>query len=274
MVKDINPGAGWSNLSGITAVNRIIYFTADDGTHGAELWRSDGTARGTRMVKDINPGAGSGAPTSSPTSTAPSTSPRPRATTSASCGEATAPRRGRRGQERERLRPDRLPRRPLLRPPVLGRAVAERRHRGGNDHRQDIVIGSYDLTDVNGILYFTAGDTAPRQRAVAKRRHRGRHDDGQGLRPRELPLPPTNVNGRPLLHSVLSDPVPSRMSCGEATAPRLARPSSQQRRIFGLIVAKGGSSTSAVGRTVAKRRHAARNALVRGNPSAAASAEC
>ena len=62
MVKDINPGKGWSNLSGITAVNRIIYFTADDGIHGAELWRSDGTARGTRMVKDINPGPASGGP--------------------------------------------------------------------------------------------------------------------------------------------------------------------------------------------------------------------
>ncbi len=58
MVKDINPGRGWSDLSGITAVNRIIYFTADDGVHGAALWRSDGTARGTRMVKDINPGPG------------------------------------------------------------------------------------------------------------------------------------------------------------------------------------------------------------------------
>ena len=62
MVKDINPGAGWSNLSGITAVNRILYFTADDGIHGAELWRSDGTPRGTRMVKDIRPGSQGGGP--------------------------------------------------------------------------------------------------------------------------------------------------------------------------------------------------------------------
>ena len=61
MVKDINPGAGSSNIEGITAVNGILYFRADDGVHGAELWRSDGTARGTRMVKDINP-AGSSYP--------------------------------------------------------------------------------------------------------------------------------------------------------------------------------------------------------------------
>ena len=59
MVKDINPGAGSSNIDWITAVNRILYFRADDGAHGAELWRSDGTEAGTRMVKDINPGGSS-----------------------------------------------------------------------------------------------------------------------------------------------------------------------------------------------------------------------
>lgn len=37
-------------------LNNIAYFTADDGIHGAELWRSDGTAKGTYMVKDINSG--------------------------------------------------------------------------------------------------------------------------------------------------------------------------------------------------------------------------
>ena len=37
----------------------MIYFVADDGIHGNEFWRSDGTAAGTYMVKDIAPGVNS-----------------------------------------------------------------------------------------------------------------------------------------------------------------------------------------------------------------------
>ncbi len=33
-----------------------FYFNADDGEHGFELWASDGTAEGTRLVKDVLPG--------------------------------------------------------------------------------------------------------------------------------------------------------------------------------------------------------------------------
>jgi len=37
-------------------MNNILYFMANDGVHGFELWRSDGTEEGTYMLKDINPG--------------------------------------------------------------------------------------------------------------------------------------------------------------------------------------------------------------------------
>lgn len=59
LVSDIDPGANGSNPGELTSSNGVLFFDADDGTHGDELWRSDGTAAGTAMVKDINPNAGS-----------------------------------------------------------------------------------------------------------------------------------------------------------------------------------------------------------------------
>ena len=32
-----------------------MYFAADDGVNGEELWVTDGTGGGTQLVKDINP---------------------------------------------------------------------------------------------------------------------------------------------------------------------------------------------------------------------------
>ena len=53
------PLPGTSGLTSIgfrAALGDILYFTASDGSHGNELWRSDGTRDGTWMVRDINPG--------------------------------------------------------------------------------------------------------------------------------------------------------------------------------------------------------------------------
>ena len=45
-----------SQPSGLADVGRTLFFTADDGIHGRELWKSDGTKAGTVLVKDIHPG--------------------------------------------------------------------------------------------------------------------------------------------------------------------------------------------------------------------------
>src|SRR5262245_48626447 len=42
--------------SDLTPVNDRLYFVADDGIHGRELFISNGTAAGTGLVKDIFPG--------------------------------------------------------------------------------------------------------------------------------------------------------------------------------------------------------------------------
>jgi len=55
LVKDINTNASSSNPSSLTNVNGALFFAADDGIHGTELWKSDSTASSINMVKDIYP---------------------------------------------------------------------------------------------------------------------------------------------------------------------------------------------------------------------------
>jgi ELWxxDGT repeat protein len=65
LVKDIHPGQGSINpmyQADLTNVNGTLFFQADDGTHGQELWESNGSAAGTFLVKDINPGANGSKP--------------------------------------------------------------------------------------------------------------------------------------------------------------------------------------------------------------------
>jgi ELWxxDGT repeat protein len=64
-VMDINlasSGADGSYPDHFTALGDYLYFRADDGTNGFELWRTDGTEAGTTRVKDINSGGYSSYP--------------------------------------------------------------------------------------------------------------------------------------------------------------------------------------------------------------------
>jgi len=59
MVKDIRTGnqssmQNFNDQQKFTVLNDILYFNANDGINGYELWRSDGTESGTYMIKNIN----------------------------------------------------------------------------------------------------------------------------------------------------------------------------------------------------------------------------
>jgi ELWxxDGT repeat protein len=50
MLKDLGDEAEPDDL---VARGSHVYFSADGGVHGRELWSSDGTTAGTRTVHDI-----------------------------------------------------------------------------------------------------------------------------------------------------------------------------------------------------------------------------
>ena len=60
LVRDINADVPrvpvyerWESLG----VGSLFYFSGNDGSHGNEIWRSDGTPAGTFLLKDLQPGA-------------------------------------------------------------------------------------------------------------------------------------------------------------------------------------------------------------------------
>ena len=53
-----------SNPAAFEVINGRLYFQADDYTHGTELWVSDGTDTGTKMLADIVPGMADANPAS------------------------------------------------------------------------------------------------------------------------------------------------------------------------------------------------------------------
>ncbi len=69
LLKDINPGPGSSiqmyqgpsifKYSAFTSWGRL-FFIAEDGLHGRELWTSDGTTDGTVLLRDAAPGGSNG----------------------------------------------------------------------------------------------------------------------------------------------------------------------------------------------------------------------
>ena len=62
LLLDINPTGdsmpgkeiGFTNVN--TTNGELVFFDADNGQHGRELWVTDGTAEGTYMVKNSNAG--------------------------------------------------------------------------------------------------------------------------------------------------------------------------------------------------------------------------
>ena len=56
LVKDIYSGLSGSSPTSLTAIGSELYFTANDGAIGSELWKSDGTSSGTVDITDLNPG--------------------------------------------------------------------------------------------------------------------------------------------------------------------------------------------------------------------------
>ena len=57
LVKDINPGTKSSNPEQITDLFGLVIFAAVHETYGWEMWRSDGTAAGTTLLRDISSSA-------------------------------------------------------------------------------------------------------------------------------------------------------------------------------------------------------------------------
>jgi ELWxxDGT repeat protein len=61
LVRDIRP-VGGADPQWLVQAGEEVFFSANDGSHGRELWASDGTAAGTKLVKDIRPGAAGSRP--------------------------------------------------------------------------------------------------------------------------------------------------------------------------------------------------------------------
>lgn len=65
LIKDLNPGATGSGVGNNSEMFNAFggaVFAAMDSEHGSELWFTDGSPAGTRLVKDLRPGAEGSSP--------------------------------------------------------------------------------------------------------------------------------------------------------------------------------------------------------------------
>ncbi|MCY1045855.1 hypothetical protein OV208_31370 [Corallococcus sp. bb12-1] len=61
-VGDLQPGMEGSRPESLVAVGRQLFYAADDGASGRELWVTDGDERDSRRVKDVRPGGAGSTP--------------------------------------------------------------------------------------------------------------------------------------------------------------------------------------------------------------------
>ena len=62
MVADLRPGPLSSHPQALRALDGYLILAADDGVHGLEPWRSDGTFGGTFLLGDVLAGRRSSSP--------------------------------------------------------------------------------------------------------------------------------------------------------------------------------------------------------------------
>ena len=54
-----SPGGSSSYAQGLIACGGSLFFAAADAAHGFEMWVSDGSPDGTRLLQDLTPGSAS-----------------------------------------------------------------------------------------------------------------------------------------------------------------------------------------------------------------------